>query len=165
MDQFNTIFIHFPQYHVVVCKECGFGVVPTHFKTHLSIKHAYLTAKTRNCIIQATAALIQGLAKSEKDVVYSSSTSELVPHLIVWCDGLKCIVDKQDGSSCGYICCGLHHMQAHCREQHGWTNTKKRGRSSKKQQSGTRKLSWVENVHYQQFFKTGGFQCLFEVEA
>ena len=24
---------------------------------------------------------------------------------------------------------------------------------------------WIENIHYQQFFKTGGFQQLFEMEA
>ena len=40
----------------------------------------------------------------------------------------------------------------------------KRDRLLKKQQPKVVKM-WVENVHCQQFFKTGGFQWLFKVEA
>jgi len=169
MDQFDVIFIHFPQYRVIICKECGSAVVPAHLKTHLGTKHTYLTVKTRNCIIQAAAAQIHALAKSEEDVVYPSPTSEPVPHLTVWRDGLKCTADKQDGSQCGHIRRGLQNMQAHCREQHGWMGTRKRGRPEKgrrPEEEGEREVKpWVRDVHCQQFFKTGGFQRLFEVGA
>ena len=163
MDQFSTIFNHFPQYRIIVCKECKSGVIPTHFKTHCDTKHKYLTAYTRRDIIQA-AGQIEGLAESEKDVVYPNPTSDPVPYLPIQLDGLKCTAVKPDGSLCGYIHRGLENIQRHCRSEHSWENTRKRGRAPKGRQLEVNKL-WVEGVHCQQFFKTGGFQRLFEVEA
>ena len=163
MNQFNTIFNYFPQYCVTVCKECGSGVIPAHWKTHLDNKHAYLTAKTRKNITQA-ASQIQGLAEREEDVIYPDPTSDPVPHLPVWHNGFKCTAAKPDGSPCRYIRRTLEDIQKHCRKEHGWKNTRKRGRPSKGRQPEVIKM-WVEGVHCQQFFKTGGFQRLFEVEA
>ena len=104
MDQFNAIFVHLPQYRIVICKECKLGVVVAHFKTHLSSKHAYLTAKTRKEIVQAAVQEIQEWAKREEDVIYPNLRSKPVPYLTIWQDGFRCTADKPDGDmSCNYI--------------------------------------------------------------
>ena len=97
-------------------------------------------------------------------MVYLNPISDLVLYLPIWLDGLKYIAVKPDGSLCGYIYCGLENIQRHYRSEHSWENTRKRGRAPKGRQPEVNKL-WVEGMHYQQFFKTGGFQRLFKVEA
>jgi hypothetical protein len=52
MDQFNNIFNHFPQYRIIVYKECRLDIIPTNFKTHCNTKYIYLTAYIRRDIIQ-----------------------------------------------------------------------------------------------------------------
>lgn len=39
-------------------------------------------------------AQIQKLVKNEKDIIYLSLILELIPHLIIWHNKLKCIVNK-----------------------------------------------------------------------
>jgi hypothetical protein len=167
MDQFNATFVHLPQYHIAVCKQCRLGVVTAHLASHLSSKHAYLTAKTRKEIIQAVQQEIQALAETEKDVIYPEPKSEPVPHLTVWRDGLRCTADKPDGTPCGYIRRTLEDIQKHCRDQHGWVNTRKRGRAPKGQEGQQPEVGkmWVDGVHCQKFGKAGKLGKLFEVEA
>jgi hypothetical protein len=44
MDQFNNIFNHFPQYHIIIYKECRLGIIPTNFKIYYNTKYIHLTA-------------------------------------------------------------------------------------------------------------------------
>ncbi|PQE08229.1 helicase TLH3 protein [Rutstroemia sp. NJR-2017a WRK4] len=52
-------------------------------------------------------------------------------------------------------------IQKHCREEHGWVNTRKRGRQ---QVSYEISILWI-SVYYQQFFPKGSGSAFFEVQA
>ena len=90
MDQFNTIFEHFNQYCIVVCKECYQGIVKSQIRTHLDSRHAYLSVKTRKDIVAATSG-IRWWAGSEEEVVFPQAGSKPVHHLAMLDDGFKCM--------------------------------------------------------------------------
>jgi hypothetical protein len=161
MDQFNTIFFHFPQCRIIICKECGVGMIRPQVKAHINSKHGYLTVEIRKTINQVVST-IGDLADCEAEVIYPNPKSEPIPHLPVWRNRLKCTASKADGVRCEYIRHGLQNMQMHCRDEHGWESTRKRGRPSKEKNSEANKM-WVENVHCQKFNGTGILGRLFEV--
>jgi hypothetical protein len=80
IDQFNTIFVHIPRCRIIVCKECGTGVVKAHVATHLNSKHAYLTISTRADVVRVVRAM-NDLAENEDGVVYPEPGSNPIPHL------------------------------------------------------------------------------------
>jgi hypothetical protein len=47
----HDYFIHLPEYRVAICRACHFAVFPDQARTHLSKKHAGLTAKERRQIL------------------------------------------------------------------------------------------------------------------
>lgn len=106
----------------------------------------------------------EAFAETEEDVVYPSATLELVADLAIWRDGLKRIADTPDGRPCSYIVRGLQNIQAHCRDEHGWENVRKRGRAPRGRQPEARK-TWVESVRCQNFGKAGKLGNLFELGA
>ena len=97
------------------------------------------------------------MVEREEDIIYPDLTLDLVPHLPIWHNGFKCTAVKPDGLLCRYIRRILKDIQKHCYKEYGWKNTQKRSRLLKGRQPEVIKI-WVEGVHYQQFFKTEGFQ-------
>ncbi|KAG9191444.1 hypothetical protein G6011_09532 [Alternaria panax] len=163
MDQFNTIFVHIPRCRIIVCKECGTGVVKAHVATHLNSKHAYLTVSTRTDVVRVVRAM-NDLAEDEDRVVYPEPGSDPIPHLRIWQDGIKCEAKENDATTCGYIRRTVQDMQLHCRNKHNWTNPRKRGRTSKGPRIETNRM-WIKGVCCQKFAHAGRLGRLFEVSS
>jgi superfamily II DNA helicase RecQ len=163
MEQFNRHFIHMPEHKVIICKDCGVAPVPAFFQAHLVKNHRHFSREIHNEIIRIVRDM-DGLAATADDIVYPSPTSEPIPYLSVMHGRLKCIAEGPDGLMCGRIFERTKHIQGHCRDKHGWVNTRKRGRAPRSgEELVTANKLWVEDVCCQQFGKTGGFQRLFEV--
>jgi hypothetical protein len=162
MEQFGRIFIHYSEYHVIVCKQCQSAIIPANLQTHLNKNHAELRPKVRKEIVKV-AEQIPGLARVKKDIVYPPASSAPVPHLPVWTNGFKCMSKTQNGIQCGHIQRGTRRMKTHNQTVHGWINRRSGGRPRKDDEHY--EVPWISNIHCQQFFKTGGFQRLFQVEA
>jgi hypothetical protein len=162
MDQFNHIFAHRPEYRIVICKQCQSGIVPANIPTHLGKHHAEFGSTTRREMVEV-AKRIPGLAQASDEVVYPPASSRPVPDLPVWTDGFRCTASTGGDVPCGHVRRRLKHMQTHSREAHGWINPQRRGRPAGRERQ--HEVPWVANVRCQRFFKTGGFQKLFEVGA
>ena len=161
MDQLNTRRVDIPRCRILVCKECGTGVVKAYIATHLNSKHAYLTASTRTDVAQ-TARAMDDLAENEDGVVYPEPGSDPVPHLRVWQDGFRCDAKESNGTTCGYIRRTVQDMQLHCRNKHKWSNPRKRGRTSKGLRIETNRM-WTKSICCQKFAHAGRLGQLFEV--
>ena len=99
---------------------------------------------------------------TEEDVVFPRAGSKPVPHLPVYKDGFKCAAWNADNTQCEYINRDLKRIQEHCRNEHGWENSRKRGRPSRVQQSEVRGM-WEEGVWCQKFHGASRLGRLFEV--
>lgn len=157
MARFSDVFEHLPQYKVIVCKICRYAVVKSSIQSHLSEKHKnQLTTDARKAIADEARSITQ-IADTHDEVVYPEPTTTPLAGLQMWDDGLKC-------TECGHIQRRVKHMQEHCREQHNWVNSRRRGRATRAVVAAAeeRKM-WTSGVHCQQFFKTQGWQKLFEV--
>jgi Orsellinic acid/F9775 biosynthesis cluster protein D len=82
MEQLNHIFIHYPEYRIIICKQCKSAIIPAHVKIHLSKNHSEFMPKIRNEIDQV-AQNITGLAQTKDDIIYPPASSAPVPHLPV----------------------------------------------------------------------------------
>jgi hypothetical protein len=163
MDQFNQIFEHFPQYRVIICKSCGWAVLPKNVKRHLKDKHHGLQPKTRKDVTRVVLS-IETLARSENQIIYPDRYSDPVPHLTTYSDGLKCIAKIGEDEECGWVLRGVQNIQHHAREEHDWVNTRGSGRFAHRDVINLPK-PWIENVHCQRFLQMGGTRKLFEVQA
>jgi len=121
MEQFNHIFIHYPEYRIIICKQCQSAIIPANLQTHLNKNHIELQPRTRKEIVKV-AEQIAGLARVKEDIVYPPASSAPVPHLPVWTDGFKCTTPKENESPCGHIQRRKKNIKAHNRVAHGWVN-------------------------------------------
>ena len=144
MELFNNLFIYLPEHHIYICKTHYQGVLLSQLPSHLHSSHLELTATTRKAIELAAAAFPQWAASADK-VVYPLARPQPAAYLPVFKNGFKCIVQTQERSYCGYILRALRGIQEHCREEHGWTNPRKRGRPYQGQQAGGKQM-WAEGV-------------------
>jgi len=163
MDQFNSIFQPYPQYRIVVCRQCCTGIVRSQTQAHLNTKHQYLPMSVRKDIVSA-ASRVREWANTEEEVVFPDPGNKPIHYLAIFKDGFKCIAPGQESASCRYIRRTVQDMQKHCRKEHGWANPRKRGRVSSGRRIEMGKL-WVEGVHCQKFQSTGKLGRLFEVSV
>jgi hypothetical protein len=156
MDPFNTIFQYFPEYHILICKECHQGVLQPHLKAHLDTFHKSLQPKTRKDIVAASKGdHTLGWAETKEDVVYPVAYLPPIPLLPVYTDGFQC-------TGCKFLQRTIKAIKAHCREEHGWKNPVQKGRPEVAKQQDQEPM-WTEGVHCQKFQKTGTLGMLFEV--
>jgi hypothetical protein len=66
---FQTLFVHYANLQVIVCRDCKSAVVPSQVKTHLKQSHGLLTTRTRDEIIKHVDQL-EGVAHRHEDVQY-----------------------------------------------------------------------------------------------
>lgn len=158
------MFIHVPRCCIIVCRECGIGLVKARLKTHIDAHHKHLPVTVRKAVVEA-ARDIEDLAESEEDVVYPAPESEPVPGLAVRRDGWMCTASKADGSSCGWVFQQVKDMQKHCRKHHQRVSTRKRGRVRLGHNEGEADPMWVGGVCYQKFNRAGRLGRLFPVNA
>jgi superfamily II DNA helicase RecQ len=161
MEQFNSIFEFLPMWHIAVCKVHHQGILKSQLCTHLQKCHKELTVKIRQDIVLASAAF-QGWAEDEKAIANAwpeiwRGARHPIPHLPVYRNGFKCTADN-----CGIVGPYIRDIQQHCQEDHGWKNSRKRGRPGKGQQPEINCM-WTEGVWYQKFHKTGNLGTPFEV--
>jgi superfamily II DNA helicase RecQ len=159
-------FQHFPEYKILVCVDCRTAVIPGQWETHIARKHPEMPTSTRKATVCRNNS-ISMLAQTADEVVYPDRTSDRVAGLDVGTGGFRCTArpaeDDDKDRECGKIYQRLNHMQAHCRAEHGWTNARRRGGQLRRLQPASE--LWQAGITFQQFFRTGGFQRLFEVEA
>jgi len=117
-------------------------VIPQHISGHLHTHHRGIVVGAQEKIIAALQ-YIPNIAPNTKDAVHPPPTATAIPELPVYQDGFQCIAQVGE-QQCQYVCRGRrHHIQRHCREQHGWTSQK------------GRPAMWIEDQACQQFFKRG----------
>ena len=69
MNAFEELFTHFPNFRIIVCRDCKFAVVPDQIKAHLNQNHQTLTASTRKNIVEQVGRL-DHVAYRTEDVIY-----------------------------------------------------------------------------------------------
>lgn len=159
MAALGVLFEHLPQHRIIVCRECGYAVIPTHVASHLHDRHkGRLTAEARRAI-EAEARMLPDIATQRSEVVFPEPGAAPIEYLPRWDDGLRC-------ERCRYVCRTLAGMQAHCKKEHGWRDGRGRGRATKRAiAAAEERRMWTTGVRCQQLFKTQGWQQLFEVAA
>jgi hypothetical protein len=88
--------------------------------THLDTKHQELVPNTRRQVVNAVnrEASLQAWAVDYDEVVYPGPTSQPLPHLPVYHNGLQ-------RNECAHLYRHIKRMQEHCRQKHGWVNKRR----------------------------------------
>lgn len=146
MDAFNTLFVHFPNFEVIVCKDCRFAVVPDQVKAHLRQSHGLLTAKTRNEIVGHVQQL-ENIAYRHEDVHYPVFEEEAINELGPALE--NCYQCKE----CGSLTESKKGIEGHCREKHGWASSKGRGGRGSFRRQPARNQPYTEGHCCQRFFR------------
>jgi hypothetical protein len=152
-------FIHLPDFHIIVCKECQYSVLPSHIDTHFTAKPHKLSKKEREEILEEVGK-IDGLIGNEEtlkrsEFIFPPPTTQPIAALgKPEENGLQCTI-------CQYICCTVRRMRAHQWEEHQWKSQQK-GRPKKDK---SQNVPWRTGVHCQRFFKSGPKSGYFEVSA
>src|SRR5271155_1139502 len=98
-------FIHLPEFHVIVCKECQYAVLPSQIDAHYATKPHNLGKKERQQIAEE-ARTIDGLIGNEEtlrrsEFAFPPPTAHAIAVLgKAEIDGLQC-------TTCQYICCTM----------------------------------------------------------
>ena len=138
MEQFNHVFEYVPRHCIAVCKQHRQGILQGQLHTHLRSHHPEVPAKTRQEICLAAATACHQWASTKDAIRFPPGLKQPIPHLEVYKNGLGC-------TACTYINRSIERMQEHCRKEHGWANSKKRGRPYKGQLAETERM-WREGV-------------------
>ena len=161
MEHLQCILEHYPQYRIMLCKQCRNGIVRSQLSSHLRNHHRGLTHPVKQSVLLA-ASTIGDWADKDDAVIFPIAIIPPVPHLSIIPDGLKCMVSNAAGVSCNFLCRGVQHMQNYCRDRHGWINPVKKGRVQKRSNINHPAL-WVEGVRCQKFSTHGLLARLFEI--
>jgi superfamily II DNA helicase RecQ len=165
MDQFNTIFQHWPEYRVIHCRQCRFCPVPTQIQAHLDTHHAQIAPRTRRRIAEAAQSIPrEQVAYQPDDVVYPPADNPPIDGLVVYRNAYQCQGEMGKGQQCRQIRRHIKKIQAHCKEAHQWKNIQKRGGNSHHKQHQTPNRIWRDGVSCQRFFEFGAWQRYFAVE-
>jgi hypothetical protein len=153
---FQTLFVHYANFQVIVCRDCKSAVVPSQVKTHLKQSHGLLTTRTRDQIIKQVNQL-EHVAHRHEDVQYPIFEQEAIPELGPTLEG--CFQCKE----CGVLRESKKGMERHCREEHGWASTKSRGGRGSFRSQPARNQPFTEGHCCQRFFKFRQWTKLFKV--
>lgn len=160
MESFNSIFVHYPQYQVIICKACRIGVTPSHVKGHLSRQHPFIPQATQDSVCKYIAEK-EDIARSHAEIAWPNPCDEPIRELDVFKDGLRCLWPDVSGRKCGSIYRSKRRIQIHCSKQHGWNSARSRGRPKRGEKVESLP---VEAVHCQQMFRDAGkWKQMFQV--
>lgn len=162
MDQFNKLFVHCPEYRVIICKRCRFAIIPTQIEGHIKAKHSVTVNRLQARAIANTVGQMLDIVWRPEEVLYPDPGSQLVEWLPVTENGRRCIAIRE-GIACNYICCYRTGIQQHCEKEHGWRNPRKQGRRPKSLTAEQAAQLWKDDQPCQIFFKTGKWQRYFAV--
>ena len=155
MEQLESIFTLLPTRRVAICKTHHHAVVRSNIHGHLNRSHKELTPKQRKEVV-AAAEKLEAWAATEEEVAIPSHGSKAMNDLPVYQDGLQC-------AECKYISRHLQGIQVHCQKEHGWRNSRGKGRPGKTQRKQV-SIMWKEGVWCQKLLTYGRSATLFEVQ-
>lgn len=164
MDGFDSFLEILPQYRVIICTQCQHAIIPSGVKKHLRTNHKRLALQQRQDIIEAVTK-DRSLAHTESEVIYPTPTDPPLVQFPVYFDGLRCKARDQPNDDCQYVCRTVYGMQEHCKEDHGWANTQRRGGNMRAKEIHAANKLWSCNVACQRFFIARKWQRYFEVKA
>lgn len=162
MEALSRIFAYLPEYHVAICKTHQHAVLKSQLLGHLDSKHKELTRTTRLQLISVAEAHT-AWAEDETQVSFPPYEGEPIPYLPILRDAFMCTAARPTNEACGHINVRLKHIQEHCRENHGWENTRKRGRIGKGEVV-EQQVMWIGGITCQKFQPTGRLGRLFTVK-
>ncbi|GIZ36530.1 hypothetical protein CKM354_001215300 [Cercospora kikuchii] len=164
METFIEVFAHLPEYGVVVCKPCGFAIIPHEFAGHLRRAHRQWDREMQQRVHEVFAGL-SDVAQAPEEVTYPEAGARPIEWLPVYTDGFRCRGVDAAGQPCPYMCRGAKtaHIAAHCRQAHAWSSNQARGRSRNGRGGPPTDRIWEEGQHCQRFFKFRGWQRYFVV--
>ena len=121
-------FVFLPDRRIVVCSQCRYACIGNEIERHLSgDQHKTLPSTARQPIAKAVRAL-QGIICEQSqldDFAFPDPVCAPIPILgPPWTDGVAC-------NSCVYIVRSVKKMKEHCRQEHGWINSRKKGGQKK----------------------------------
>src|SRR4051812_4465535 len=164
-------FVHLSEYQLVVCQDetCRYAVLPSQLDTHLASARHRLPPAER-LAVQREMASWKDLFQSECDLEGLRVPCNVPPPfscLTTYTDGKRCSHMDLTGERCGYVCRDRSRMQMHCRVQHGWVNSWRKGpKTADRRRAGlSTSRPWMDGVHCQRFFTHGPRQEYFEVQA
>ncbi|KAF4473075.1 ATP-dependent DNA helicase Q1 [Fusarium albosuccineum] len=151
-------FVHSPEYPFVICKRCKVGFVTSEVVNHLKTKHGHIDKKERQRIKQAVAAC-DGVSKDQAELrgwVLPPPTIGPNPYIKApQQDGLGC-------NHCIYVVREVRRIREHCRDQHGWINSRKKG-GRHRAGPQAQPVPWRSGVQCQQVCHWGHGRRWFEV--
>lgn len=151
-------FIHLSPYPFVICTICQAGCIASETVRHLQDQHSMTVEEARR--IQAMIAAIPDIISSQTELQAWESpppTTPPIPHIAAPAtDGLGC-------NACRYVVRYIKRMQTHCRQAHGWQNSRKQGRITKEEEAKQPAKPWRTGVHCQRFFHRRAASHWFEV--
>lgn len=156
MNAFEELFTHFPNFRIIVCRDCKFAVVPDQIKAHLNQNHQTLTASTRKNIVEQVGRL-DHVAYRTEDVIYPVAVQDAVRELGPVIE--QCFECKE----CGLLRESRKGIEAHCRKEHNWSSTKSRGGRGSFRSQAARNQPFTEGHYCQRFFKYAQWTKLFKV--
>ncbi|KAK4551753.1 hypothetical protein LTR86_010946, partial [Recurvomyces mirabilis] len=155
MVQWQDVFVHRPEFGIIICQQCEYAVVPQQVNRHVKDHHPFISKQQRIAIAQSIQAL-PDVAQIHQDVTYPSADEVPIAALPVYHDGLQC-------RECSYVCRHVRRMQEHYKVQHRWVNHQRRGGQAKQKQKHSRNSVWNIRIPCQRFFEYRQWQRLFAV--
>ena len=131
MEQFNNVFQHDSEHHIIICKSHQYAVNPQQTRGHLQKSHPGIFGAQRQAICRFVDELTD-VAQEPSKVVCPLPTDQPIDGLPVYFDGLQCLKTYRDGSQCQHICRGRSSIERHWQTEHRWTNSQQRGGSRKR---------------------------------
>jgi len=99
--------IYNEEYHMIICKPCGYAVKSDWIERHLQEKHKELKIKVRRELVE----YVKELKQSTMVVTPSDGCRAIIGlHMV---KGYEC-------EDCRYLCPKLSSMQEHCKRNHDW---------------------------------------------
>ena len=107
-------FRHLEKWHIVVCKDCQYGVWPSHVKGHLTGKQHKIAAKEAQQIAEEVEEW-PGIIQFPSEFEFPAHIEEPIPELPLFEDGWKCRLEPEH---CHYICRDKKTIKNHWRTRH-----------------------------------------------
>lgn len=157
---FDQFFTFNPTYQILICKNHEYAIRTNQISAHLDNYHQDILPSSR----KELAVYIK--SSYTDDIRYPTEKIPPIAYLSIKKDYLKCLYLIGDNNKpCGYITSSLKNIKRHLKDNHNWTNPKKRGRARRIDNSDRASSLWQNGIFCQQFYLIGSDHRLFEVAS
>ena len=155
-------FDHLQEYLLAVCKECRYGVLPSHIARHLTKGHKLLSKDAQ--LVAEEVESWGGLAQYASEVQVPDTAIRPISELPVFTDGQLCQLDP---GRCRQVFRSVGSLRKHWQRVHGWSAGYKKGRpsSTKEKVIHQRTEQASKTVHCQRLLVQGPGSQYFEVST